>query len=66
MAKDDESHLVSGQCEMFGDLHFFTAVLARRDQLDKFLETPDGGATTIVGANCHPRDAIFQSRDSIQ
>ena len=70
----------SGQCEVFGDLteiysdltsdeglvQFFNAVLARMDQLDQFLQTPDGGATTIVGANCIPRDAISQSRDSIQ
>ena len=71
-SRKDESHLVSGQCEVFGDLteiysdltsdeglvQFFNAVLARRDQLDKILQTPDGGATTIVGANCISRSAI--------
>ena len=50
-AREDESHLVSGKCKVFGDLteiysdltsddglvQFFTAVLVRRDQLDKFL-----------------------------
>ena len=50
-AREDEYHLVSGKCKVFGDLteiysdltsdeglvQFFTAVLARRDQLDKFL-----------------------------
>ena len=47
--------------EMYTDLttdeglvEFFTAVLTRRDQLDKYLQSPDGGATTIVGANCIP------------
>ena len=67
-AREDESHLVSGRCKVFGDLtemytdlttdeglvEFFTAVLTRRDQLDKYLQSPDGGATTIVGANCIP------------
>ena len=65
-AREDELHLASGQCKVFGDLtelysdltsdeglvQFFTAVLERRDQLDKYLQTPDGGTTTIVGANC--------------
>ena len=67
-AREEEFHLVSGQCKVFGDLtaiytdlnsdeglvQFFSAVLARRDQLDKYLQSPDGGATTIVGANCVP------------
>lgn len=67
-AREDELHLASGQCKVFGDLteiysdltsdeglvQFFTAVLERRDQLDKYLQTPDGGAPTIVGANCVP------------
>ena len=35
-----------------GLVQFFTAVLERRDHLDKFLQTPDGGTNTIVGANC--------------
>ena len=67
-AREDEFHLASGHCKVFGDLteiysdltsdeglvQFFTAVLARRDQLDKYLQSPDGGAPTIVGANCIP------------
>ena len=43
-AREDESHLVSGKCKVYGDLtsddglvQFFTAVLAKRDQLDNFL-----------------------------
>ena len=72
--------MVSGQCEVFGDLteiysdltsdeglvQFFNALLARRDQLDKIIQTPDGTATTIVGANCIPCGAISKSRESIQ
>ena len=63
-AQEDESHLRSGTCKVFGDIverfsdlsqdeslvQFFAAVLERRDQLDEFLQTPDGGDTTIVGA----------------
>ena len=48
-AREEESHLLSGQCKVYGDLalqysdftnddnlaQFFSEVLARRDQLDK-------------------------------
>ena len=64
-AREEESHLTSGKCtvfgdlkERFGDLHddenlvqFFQEVLARRDKIDKQKETHDGGVNTIVGAN---------------
>ena len=78
-SREDESHLRSGYCnvyddlvERFGDLNidenlvqFFAAVLDRRDKLDKCLQTPDGGDTTIVGANCVlSEDMISQSEDS--
>ena len=57
-AREEESHLTSGRCTLFGDLgerfgdlhddenlvHFFQEVLARRDKMDKEKET-------IVGAN---------------
>jgi hypothetical protein len=57
--------------ERFGDLNvdenliqFFAAVLERRDKLDECLQTPDGGDTTIVGANCVlSEDMISQSED---
>ena len=79
-AREGESHLRSGHCkvyddivERFGDLNvdenliqFFAAVLERRDKLDKCLPTPDGGYTTIVGANCVlSKDMISQSEDCI-
>ena len=65
-SREDESHLRSGLCKVYGDIaerfsdltedeslvQFFAAVLTRRDQLDKFIQTPDGGNSTIVGANC--------------
>ena len=64
-AREEESHLTSGRCtvfgdlrERFGDLHddenlvqFFHEVLARRDEIDRQKETCDGGVNTIVGAN---------------
>ena len=64
-AREEESHLTSGRCtvfgdlkERFGDLHddenlvqFFHEVLARRDEIDRQKETHDGGVNTIVGAN---------------
>ena len=48
-AREEESHIISGKCKFFGDLHdqfgdlsedenlvtFFNAVLARRDKIDK-------------------------------
>ena len=62
-SREEESHLTSGNCKVFGDLkekfgnlhddenlvQFFQEVLARRDEIDK--ETSDGGVNTIVGAN---------------
>ena len=64
-AREEESHLTSGKCKVFGDLNerlgdlhndenlvqFFQEVLARRDEIDKKQETCDGGVNTIVGAN---------------
>ena len=55
-AREEESHLTSGKCKVFGDLkerfgdlhddenlvQFFHEVLARRDELDKEQETCDG------------------------
>ena len=52
--------------ERFSDLSHFAAVLGRRDQLDEFLQTTDGGDTTIFGANCVlSEDTIRQSEDCI-
>ena len=56
-AQEDESHLRSGKCKVFGDIverfsdlsqdeslvQFFAAVLERRDQLDDYQATLDGG-----------------------
>ena len=64
-AREEESHLTSGKCKVFGDLKerfgdlnddenlvlFFQEVLARRDKIDKEHETCDGGVNTIVRAN---------------
>ena len=63
-AREEELHVMSGRCKVYGDLpqtfgdlsndenlvNLFTAVLARRDYLDNF-STPDGGGSTNVGAN---------------
>ena len=62
-AREEESHLMSGKCSIYGDLalkykdfskdevlvQFFTEVLARRDQL-----SPGGGEDTTVGARSVP------------
>ena len=79
-AREDKSHLRSGHCKVYDDIverfsdlnvdenliQFFAAVLERRDKLDKCLHTPDGGDTTIVGANCVlSKDMISQSEDCI-
>ena len=56
-AREDESHLRSGKCKVYGDIverfsdlsqdeslvQFFAAVLERRDQLDDYQATLDGG-----------------------
>ena len=78
-AQEDETHFRSGDCKVFGDIverfsdlsqdenlvQFFAAVLERRDQLDEFRQTLDGGDTTIVGANCVlSEDTISQSEDT--
>ena len=58
-AREEESHMTSGQCKVYGDLthnfsnlnddnnlvKFFSEVLARRDQLE-LLTSGDGGVTT--------------------
>ena len=63
-SREDEAHLLSGQCTVYGDLTLkysdltsddnlvglFTEILARRDELDRVI-TPVGGGITIVGAN---------------
>ena len=64
-AREEECHLTSGQCKVYGDLtekysdltdvnslvSLFQEVLARRDKLDKVLLHPVGGDNTNVGAN---------------
>ena len=64
-AREEELHLLSGQCKVYGDLthkysnltddnalvDFFQEVLARREQLDKEQNNPVGGVHTNVGAN---------------
>ena len=54
-AREEESHLLSGQCKVFGDLaegfsdfsndeslvQLFSAVLDRRDQLDEYTKILD-------------------------
>ena len=79
-AQEDESHLRSGKCEVFGDIverfsdlsqdeslvQFFAAVLERRDQLDDYQATLDGGDSSIVGANCVSfGDITSQSEESL-
>ena len=76
-AREEECHLISGQCKVYGDLtdkytdltddnnlvQLFQEVLARRDQLDRALLHPVGGANTNVGANLINIDGIRQFRD---
>ena len=64
VAREEELHIMSGKCTVYGDLpqkfgdlsndenlvNLFTEVLARRDYLDN-LETLVGGDSTNVGAN---------------
>ena len=77
-AREEEAHLTSGQCKVYGDLtdkycdltdenslvQFFKEVLARREELDKELLHPVGGAITNVGANPVSHNRISQSRIS--
>ena len=73
-SREDEAHLMSGQCKVYGDLtekysdftddsliQFFSEVLARRDRLDKEQLNPVGGVFTNVGANSVIIDGISQS-----
>jgi hypothetical protein len=74
-SREEESHLLSGQCKVYGDLthkysdltdmdalvEFFKEVLARREELDKRLKNPVGGVCTNVGANSVLFDGISQS-----
>ena len=47
-------------------IQFFAALLERRNKLGKCLQAPDGGDTTIVGADCVlSEDMISQSEDDI-
>ena len=64
-SREEESHLLSGQCKVYGDLtlkysdltdvnnlvQFFSDVLSRRDALDKEKTTPVGVGNTLIGAN---------------
>ena len=77
-AREDEAHLLSGRCSVYGDLTskysdlssdddlvgLFTDILARRDELDR-VSTPVGGGITNVGANPGQETRISQSRDLI-
>ena len=65
---EEEQHLLSGHCKVYGDLthkydnladdnqlvQFFAEVLARRDYLE--VETCGSGVVTTVGANSGPGD----------
>ena len=65
-SREEESHLISGQCQVYGDIkdkyndltnddqlvQFFSDVLARRETL----ETLGGGDFTTAGANPDPGD----------
>ena len=76
MSREDEAHLMSGQCTMYGDLtkkysdltnddnlvSLFTEILARREELDRVI-TPVGGGITNVRANPSLGTGISQSRD---
>ena len=73
--KRRRSHLLSGQCSVYGDLthkysdftednslvQFFNEVLARRDALQKERTTLVGVGDTIVGANPIDNSRISQS-----
>ena len=64
-SREEESHLLSVHCKIYGDLtlkyrdltddkslvQFFNEVLARRDALDKKRTTPVGVGDAFVGAN---------------
>ena len=73
-AREEQGHLMSGQCPVYGDLthkfsdltdidslvQFFKEVLDRRDELDK---NPVGGVITNAEANPVPNGRISQSRE---
>ena len=75
-AREEELHLVLGQCQVYGDLthkfsnltddnslvQFFQEVLARREEMDKLQRNPVGGDNTDVVANSVSSDGISQSR----
>ena len=75
-SREDEAHLLSGQCSIYGDLTYkysdlsnddnlvglFTDILARREELDRVI-TPVGGGITNVGANPSVETGISQSRE---
>ena len=78
MAREEEGHLLSGLCSVYGDLtekfndltdienliQFFNEVLERRDMLDKQdKQNPVGGGITSVYATSVLTDSIGQSRD---
>ena len=64
-SREEESHLLTDQCKVYGDLtlkygdltdvnnlvQFCSDVLARRDALDKETTTPVGVGNTFIGAN---------------
>ena len=67
-SREEESHLKSGDCKVYGDLTYkysdltsddnltdlFREVLARREHLTKQTNNPVGGENTSVSANCGP------------
>ena len=73
-AREEEGHLMSGQCPVYGDLtnnysdltdidslvQLFKEILDRRDELDK---NPVGGVITNADANSVPSGGISQSRE---
>ena len=77
-SREDEAHVLSGQCTVYGDLTtkysdlssddnlvgLFTDILARRNKLDR-VSSPVGGGITNVGANPGQETRISQSRDLI-
>ena len=75
-AKEDESHITSGNCQVYGDLssqfgdlqedknlvEFFNAVLDRRDTLED-KDRKQQSLTTVVAAKSDPRNRLSRSRD---
>ena len=74
--REEEQHLLSGHCKVYGDLihkydnladdnqlvQFFAEVLARREDME--VETCGSGVDTTVGANSGPEDRDKQAQGS--